>query len=98
MVSRRKFLGAMIASGALHSANKVRGFPARDSTPELSMGGGTPSSLLRRREIAQIDRAALVVRHNPVSRKLDPLAPLSVGNGEFAFTGDITGLQTFPEK
>jgi protein-glucosylgalactosylhydroxylysine glucosidase len=28
---------------------------------------------------------------------LDPLAPLSIGNGEFAFTADVTGLQTFPQ-
>ena len=46
----------------------------------------------------KIDRYALVSRHNPVMRKLDPLSPLSVGNGEFAFTCDITGLQTFPEE
>lgn len=46
----------------------------------------------------KIDRYALVSRHNPVIRKLDPLSPLSVGNGEFAFTCDITGLQTFPEE
>jgi hypothetical protein len=43
-----------------------------------------------------IDRQALVRRHNPVVRAADPWAPLSVGNGEFAFTADITGLQTFP--
>lgn len=43
-----------------------------------------------------IDRYALVSRHNPVMKKIDPLSPLSVGNGEFAFTCDITGLQTFP--
>ena len=42
-----------------------------------------------------IDRAALVTRHNPVLRQLDPLSPLTVGNGEFAFTADVTGLQTF---
>ncbi|MGH9880576.1 MAG: glycoside hydrolase family 65, partial [Pyrinomonadaceae bacterium] len=40
----------------------------------------------------------LVSRHNPTLRKLDPLSPLSLGNGEFAFTGDITGLQTFPQE
>lgn len=45
-----------------------------------------------------IDRRTLVRRHNPVLRDLDPRAPLSVGNGEFAFTADITGLQTFPER
>lgn len=44
-----------------------------------------------------IDRHALVNRHNITTNKPDPLTPLSVGNGEFAFTADITGLQTFPE-
>jgi hypothetical protein len=44
-----------------------------------------------------IDRQALVTRHNPVLRQLDPEAPLSVGNGRLAFTADITGLQTFTE-
>lgn len=42
-----------------------------------------------------IDREALVRRHNPVVRKVDATAPLTVGNGQFAFTVDITGLQTF---
>lgn len=45
----------------------------------------------------RIDRFALVTRHNIELRAADPLTPLSVGNGEFAFTADITGLQTFPE-
>jgi hypothetical protein len=45
----------------------------------------------------KIDRAALVRRHNPRVRSFDPRACLSVGNGEFAFTADATGLQTFPE-
>jgi hypothetical protein len=45
----------------------------------------------------QIDRRALVTRHNVTINKADPLTPLSVGNGEFAFTADITGLQTFPD-
>ncbi len=44
-----------------------------------------------------IDREALVRRHHPTAAKLDPLSPFSVGNGEFAFTADITGLQTFPD-
>ncbi len=42
-----------------------------------------------------IDREALVKRHNVVVRKVDPTAPLTVGNGKFAFTVDVTGLQTF---
>ncbi len=46
---------------------------------------------------APIDREALVTRHNPVIRTVDVDAPLTVGNGGFAFTADITGLQTFAE-
>lgn len=45
---------------------------------------------------SRIDRFALVTRHNVTLTKPDPLTPLSVGNGEFAFTADVTGLQTFP--
>jgi len=48
-------------------------------------------------EVEPIDRQTLVRRHNVTLNKPDPLTPLSVGNGEFAFTADITGLQTFPE-
>jgi beta-xylosidase len=48
-------------------------------------------------EATPIDREALVRRHNPVIRHVDPTAPLTVGNGGFAFTVDITGLQTFGE-
>jgi len=46
----------------------------------------------------KIDRKALVTRHNPVLTTADPLASLSAGNGNFVFTVDITGLQTFPEQ
>ena len=42
-----------------------------------------------------IDRHTVVSRHNPVIRELDPFGCLSVGNGEFIFTVDVTGLQTF---
>jgi len=47
---------------------------------------------------ARIDREALVRRHNPVLRRFEPLSPLAVGNGDFAFTADLTGLQSFPEQ
>ena len=43
-----------------------------------------------------IDREALVTRNNPQVSSFDSLASLSVGNGEFAYTVDATGLQTFP--
>ena len=45
-----------------------------------------------------IDRKALVERHTVVNNRYDSLSSLSVGNGGFAFTVDITGLQTFPEE
>ncbi|WP_228265867.1 hypothetical protein [Microlunatus elymi] len=45
-----------------------------------------------------IDRQALVDRHRVVMREIDPRSPLSVGNGEFCFTADVTGLQTFPDS
>jgi hypothetical protein len=41
-----------------------------------------------------IDRLALVNRHNVILHEADPLAPLSVGNGDFAYTADITGMQS----
>lgn len=44
-----------------------------------------------------IDRHALVTRHNPILREASPFNPLSVGNGTFVFTADITGLQSFPD-
>ncbi len=45
----------------------------------------------------KIDRHALVTRHDVVLKNFDAANPLSVGNGEFCFTVDATGLQTFPE-
>ncbi|MBS1726186.1 MAG: hypothetical protein JST51_05645 [Armatimonadetes bacterium] len=42
-----------------------------------------------------IDRHALVSRHDVLLTKFDGERPLQVGNGEFAFDMDITGLQTF---
>ncbi len=44
-----------------------------------------------------MDRYRIVARHAVHRTTADPLEPLSVGNGEFAFTVDVTGLQTFPE-
>lgn len=76
MITRRRFLAALAASGAAVPV-------ARGAAPGPQRA---------------VDRAALVRRHDPVLRKLDPLSPLSVGNGQFAFTADVTGLQTFPEE
>ncbi len=46
---------------------------------------------------SRIDRYALVERNAPHLSAIDTLASLSVGNGRFAFTADVTGLQTFQE-
>ncbi len=62
--------------------------------PFLPLLIALPAALLAA-DTKPIDRQALVTRHNPVVRKVDVDAPLTVGNGNFAFTGDITGLQTF---
>src|SRR5262245_37505661 len=85
--SRRDFLRTLAASGGLlHITTSARSTSlAPPSAPPLAP------------PLGPIDRAALVRRHDPVSRQVDPLSPLSVGNGEFAFTADVTGLQTFPE-
>jgi len=41
-----------------------------------------------------LNREALTRRHNPVVQAVSPRSPLTVGNGEFAFTADVTGLQS----
>ncbi|RYG69049.1 hypothetical protein EON80_10500, partial [bacterium] len=43
----------------------------------------------------KIDRKALVERHKVVLTHFDSGRPLQVGNGEFAFGMDATGLQSF---
>jgi|WetSurMetagenome_2_1015567.scaffolds.fasta_scaffold01164_3 hypothetical protein len=43
----------------------------------------------------KIDRRSIVERHKIVTTNTDPKSPAQVGNGEFAFGVDITGLQTF---
>ena len=43
-----------------------------------------------------INREAVVKRHNVKVNKIDSLSSLSVGNGNFAFTVDATGMQSFP--
>ncbi|MFD2036461.1 hypothetical protein ACFSKL_16770 [Belliella marina] len=45
--------------------------------------------------VEKIDRKALVDRHDVILDAPDTLASLTVGNGEFAFTVDVSGLQTF---
>lgn len=44
-----------------------------------------------------IDRQEVVKRNNPSVTAVDSLGSLSVGNGHFATTVDVTGLQSYPE-
>src|SRR5215472_13890955 len=93
-ISRRKFLGGLIGSSLLVAAGPQRSTLAGTSAKQPVFPSTARSR--RRAKAPLINRAALVRRHNPSLRKLEPDAPLSVGNGEFAFTADITGLQSFP--
>ena len=45
----------------------------------------------------KIDRWELVNRNSPHITEFEELSSLSLGNGNFAFTVDATGLQTYPE-
>ena len=46
----------------------------------------------------KIDRKAVVPRHNPEIREGNLRGPMQVGNGEFAFGFDISGMQTFSDN
>ena len=45
---------------------------------------------------AELNRKAIVNRNNPIITEANSLASLTVGNGHFATTVDVTGLQSFP--
>jgi hypothetical protein len=64
----------------------------------LAFAAMIPAAGLAAEHAVPIDRHALVTRHNVVLTNADVHSPLSVGNGEFAFTADVTGLQTFDEN
>ena len=46
-------------------------------------------------ESGKIDRRAVVERHRVVTDSTNRVSPAQVGNGDFAFGVDVTGLQTF---
>ena len=45
----------------------------------------------------KINREEVFKRHEVHINEVDTLNSLSLGNGKFAMTMDVTGLQTFPE-
>jgi protein-glucosylgalactosylhydroxylysine glucosidase len=82
-ISRRTLLAAGAFAGAARLWGGFANFPMVRAD-----SGDSPS----------IDRRALVRRHNPTASKLNPFSALTVGNGNFAFTADVTGLQTFLDE
>ena len=57
---------------------------------EMEMLGYTTENIT-----ASIDREAVLFRNSPVITQADTLASLTVGNGHFCTTVDVTGLQTY---
>ena len=57
---------------------------------EMEMLGYTTENIT-----ASIDREAVLFRNNPLITEADPLTSLTVGNGHFATTVDVTGLQSY---
>ncbi|MDO5402954.1 MAG: glycoside hydrolase family 65 [Eubacteriales bacterium] len=45
-----------------------------------------------------VNRKQWTARHNPVLEGIKPESPLTVGNGELAYSVDVTGLQTFYDE
>ncbi len=88
--SRRRFLSTAIGAAGLIKT-RLSSLVPRIAEARPAVSSSSFAAPL-------IDRKALVSRHCPLIHKLDPLSPLSLGNGEFAFTADITGLQTFPAE
>jgi hypothetical protein len=78
----RHAAAAFLAGAALAGLSAVCG----PSSQALAAGGHS----------GRIDRRALVTRHDVIFKRIDPTSPLMVGNGNFGFTADVTGLQTFP--
>src|SRR5581483_4250080 len=75
----------------------------REAVPRFTrrelLAGAAAASIARgwQNRGGHIDRSLVVGRHSPLLTKPDFDSPLSLGNGEFCFTADFTGLQTFPQ-
>ena len=57
---------------------------------EMEMLGYTTENIT-----ASIDREAVLFRNSPIITEADPLTSLTVGNGHFATTVDVTGMQSY---
>ncbi len=86
MFTRRDVLGILSAAGAL-AALPATPASAADAPTTGPASTDTPK---------KPDRFATLARHNPHVQALTLDAVLSVGNGNFAFNVDCTGLQSLP--
>ncbi len=91
-------MAARLAAAVVGTATILYASPGAPATARVARVEQGSARVARVAVPPPIDRHALVTRHNPVLHQLDPDAPLSVGNGQFAFTADVTGLQTFAES
>ncbi|HEY4330305.1 MAG TPA: glycoside hydrolase family 65 [Phycisphaerae bacterium] len=89
MMTRRDFLGAMSAAG-LAAAMERGGIPLLGAVP----AGGLPASVGTGGKA--IDRFAVIARHTISVKSVAQDSVLSVGNGNFAFNVDCTGVQSMP--
>ena len=94
MLSRQQFLRLLFGASVAGFAFPKRSLTAlanadlaQTAAKQNTQGNGTSTGKLDRRQI--------VARHNVTRTATDPNSPLQVGNGNFAFGADITGLQTF---
>ena len=90
---RSAVIPSLVVVATVTIAGIMRGGDASPLPPTPRLRAASP----QKNTATPIDRHALVTRHNPVLRRFDTESPLSVGNGQFAFTADVTGLQTFSE-
>ncbi len=87
---RRRF----IQQGTLAS---VAGLAAPHLLSRLSAASAPITPIPPLAPLSPINRQALVNRHDVRVTSLDPSSPLTVGDGDFAFTVDPTGLQSFED-
>jgi hypothetical protein len=88
MLNRRSFL-LLGLGGALPFRLPGQRHITKNSPPQTLLDA------MKKSQQAPIDRHALVTRHNVRRTQINTHSPLQVGNGNFAFGADITGLQTF---
>ena len=106
--SRRQFLhaAAALAAAATAGVRVARAVqdasaagsadPATGTAPATT--STTTTTTTPATNPALIDRPALIARHAVKLTAFDPANALHVGNGDFAFGVDVTGLQTFREQ